>query len=322
MSCSLVSASGRALSPVPELPEGGLEGLEAWELPPESVTLCSLLGSGASAEVFLGTLLGYGQVAVKRFAGGTKRMSCRAREALARELDILSRVRHENICQMLGVVACRSVEIVMELCHCSCFDLLHEATNVALSWDQKLCLLEGTADAMIYLHNLDPPIIHRDLKSLNVLLADPILSWESVPKVKLTDFGLSRVKGLAGKFMTNQVGTSRWMAPELLRATGTYDEKVDVYSFGMFVYEVVCRRVPFESCDDMVELSSAIQAGTRPDLGCLPKDSPVTVRSLLQFCWHHDPSVRPTFSKTRAYLGVIAEDLYPQDVLVVSISET
>ena len=92
--------------------------------------------------------------------------------------------------------------------------------DVVLSCNQRLVIACGTADGMAYLHAQTPAIIHRDLKSLNLLLDE---DWSC----KVTDFGLSRFKAGDDK-MTGQVGTYHWMAPEVINSE-EYTEKADVY---------------------------------------------------------------------------------------------
>merc|ERR1719356_411204 len=93
--------------------------------------------------------------------------------------------------------------------------------------------------------------VHRDLKSLNLLLASPIVGNEDVPQVKVSDFGLSRACTAVEQtqnqaFMTSGAGTYHWMAPEVLDGN-SYDEKVDVYSYGICLYELIARRIPFDT---------------------------------------------------------------------------
>merc|ERR1712060_1047558 len=102
-------------------------------------------------------------------------MSSKEQESLCRELAILQSVRHEHVVQMYGVVPYNPIRIVMELCDGgSVFELLHNEVQVPLAWDQKLKICTDVADAMIYLHGFEPPILHRDLKSLNLLLATAV----------------------------------------------------------------------------------------------------------------------------------------------------
>merc|ERR1719199_2338014 len=107
--------------------------------------------------------------------------------------------------------------------------------------------------AMQYLHSFDPPIIHRDLKSLNLLLENAVSNEHPSrpPVVKLCDFGFARIVGdraARAAMMTNAAGTFHWMAPEVYMGT-TYDEKADVFSFAMIMYEAIFRKVPYEDLD-------------------------------------------------------------------------
>merc|ERR1719456_1750376 len=104
---------------------------------------------------------------------------------------------------------------------------------------------------MDYLHKHRPMIIHRDLKSLNLLLQETVGSPSDTPTVKVSDFGLAKMRdedaeGSWGK-MTATAGTFHWMAPEV--HTGKYDEKADVYSFAMVLFEIAGREVPFEELE-------------------------------------------------------------------------
>src|SRR6185437_8723456 len=96
------------------------------------------------------------------------------------------------------------------------------------------------ASGLAYLHSRS--ILHRDVKSLNVLLDD-------YGKAKLTDFGLSRTKDETKSkdlLSTKQaVGTIQWMAPELFSRNPNYTQKSDIYSFGMTLWELVARRIPY-----------------------------------------------------------------------------
>merc|ERR1719159_1345963 len=150
---------------------------------------------------------------------------------------------------------------------------------------------------MQYLHAFEPQIIHRDLKSLNLLLAEQVLDESHEPIVKVSDFGLSRMKDSVvnadwGK-MTMAAGTCHWMAPEVF--TGTrYDAKVDVYSYAMILFECICREVPFEE-EEPATVGPLAVAGSRPDLEAVPPDCPEVFNRLMISCWAHSPDQRPSF---------------------------
>jgi serine/threonine protein kinase len=96
---------------------------------------------------------------------------------------------------------------------------------------------QDIASGMVYLHQLQPKVIHFDLKSMNVLI-------DNEGTAKLSDFGLSKVK-LETITLTNAVGTPQWCSPELLKKE-MVNEKTDVYSFAMVMYEMVANKIPFD----------------------------------------------------------------------------
>merc|ERR1712136_603554 len=142
---------------------------------------------------------------------------------------------------------------------------------------QRQVVIMGIAQAMEYLHNFTPQIIHRDLKSLNVLLSKPLT--ENVRPLEK---------------VTAHVGTSHWMAPEVTDEGGQYDEKVDVYSFAIVLYEILCRMIPFAELEGSVVLNNT-RAGYRPNLDLVP-DIPEFLRVAMMTCWAQNPINRPSFA--------------------------
>ncbi|XWS18504.1 hypothetical protein CRYUN_Cryun32bG0049600 [Craigia yunnanensis] len=107
------------------------------------------------------------------------------------------------------------------------------------------------ARGMNYLHHCNPPIIHRDLKSSNLLVDK---NWI----VKVGDFGLSRLKHET--YLTTKTGkeTPQWMAPEVLRNEPS-DEKSDVYSLGVILWELATEKIPWDNLNSMQSLKSSNQ---------------------------------------------------------------
>jgi serine/threonine protein kinase len=278
---------------------------EEYEVRAASFSMGEVVGKGATAEVFEATLRGQ-QVAVKRLLPSADNSVLMARErAFIRELEVLSQARHQGILQLVGVVTVeRPICLVTELCQGgNLFDLLH-MSDVELRWHQQLKMASDVADAMNYLHSLRPLIIHRDLKSPNVLVSLPVISEQCVPQVKVADFGLARM-GLPGFEMTAKTGTSNWMAPEV--AVGSrYDHKADVFSYGMLLFEIVCLEVPFEESLPH-EVTALIASGARPDENpeALPPDCPESIAELMSVCWAQDPTIRPEFCEVSAVLSQI-----------------
>ncbi|EQC37019.1 TKL protein kinase [Saprolegnia diclina VS20] len=148
------------------------------------------------------------------------------------------------------------------------------------------------ANAMKALHALG--IVHRDIKSENVLLS-------STHYIKLGDLGIAKV---AATYMTDGRGTIRWTAPEVLRVDGQrYGTEADVYSFGVLLSELDTLQLPFDDATDLKTdylLKQAVLAGRRPTLtkSCKP-----WLRDLATQCLNAEPSKRPTASKIVEMLG-------------------
>lgn len=277
------------------------------EIDPNDLACFESVGEGVTAEVFRGSFrhgLKCESVAIKKMY--ISRMQETERLRFSREISVLARLVHSNLTLLHGV-SFNPLLIVTEFCSGGpCFELLHNmADSVKISWPQRHTMCEGVASAMQYLHGFVPPIIHRDLKSLNILLASPVKSHKDPVFVKVTDFGLARmqeeVDGEAawGK-MTRAVGTVHWMAPEVLTRTD-YNEKADVYSFSIFCYEVLCRDIPFAD-EEPATIARKVTRGGRPSLDSVPSDAPTELVDLMTACWAHKPHHRPTFDEIAGML--------------------
>jgi len=151
----------------------------------------------------------------------------------------------------------------------------------------------GAARGMAYLHSGNPPVLHRDLKSANLLLDDSYTT-------KVCDFGLSRLKAQA-RSMTANCGTVQWMAPEVL-ANRSYDEKADVYSFGIIVWELLSRECPYEGMTAIQCALAVLNRDKRPEI---PKWCPPGLHALIKSCIKKDPSERPTFAEVIKALNAL-----------------
>jgi len=154
-----------------------------------------------------------------------------------------------------------------------------------VTWDITLKIALGTARGMNYLHCSKPPILHRDLKSLNILLDD---TWG----VKVCDFGFTVVKEKDNN-KAQRIGTIQWMAPEILRGQ-RYDEKSDVYSFGIVLWELAAKLPPYPQIKADEVARKVLEEGLRPQI---PPRCPPMMAQLMKDCWGDDPVKRPTFSQ-------------------------
>jgi len=110
---------------------------------------------------------------------------------------------------------------------------------IAMSGALKIKLSQDIAKGMLYLHTRHPPIVHRDVKSLNILVTK---DWKAV----VADFGLTKIMNRA--FLNSYCGSPAWVAPEVLRGE-QYDESADVYSYGIVLWEMLTRTLPYKGLD-------------------------------------------------------------------------
>lgn len=282
--------------------------MSLYEVNPAHLVMYEKVGTGCTAEVFRGQ---YGQreVAIKQIDWNKSSMGQKEQRAFDREVGIMPRLRHENLVQFIGVASAeRPFRIITEFCSGGCcFELLHNCDHIELQWSQQLKMCTDVAAAMNYLHSFTPQIIHRDLKSLNLLLSTPVTGPHDNPLVKISDFGLSRMKDAGAEAdwgkMTIAAGTCHWMAPEVFMG-GEYNEKVDIYSYAMILFEIICREIPFED-EEPAAVGRLTVNGERPDLEAVPPDCPRQLSEMMQKCWVAEPGMRPSFVDIVALLPVI-----------------
>jgi mitogen-activated protein kinase kinase kinase 9 len=165
------------------------------------------------------------------------------------------------------------------------FELLHQKKNIQISWEERKRLTIEIATGMNYLHSFHPPIMHRDLKSMNVLLDK---NWQA----KIADFGSTKFMEVHN---TKHKGTFQWMAPEVIKGS-TYTEKADVFSFGIVMSEIAMRLPPYYGVDKKeVAMNVMNKSDYRPTIEKynIPKD----YTELMKRCWEQNPAKRPPFSE-------------------------
>ena len=154
------------------------------------------------------------------------------------------------------------------------------------SWGLVKRVACGTARGMAYLHNGNPPVLHRDLKSANILLNESYTP-------KLCDFGLSRLQSSSNTSMTGNCGTVQWMAPEVL-SNQRYNEKADIYSYGIILWELLTRSCPYEGMGAVQCALAVLNRNARPTI---PPWCPPFLQVIIRACWKTDPQDRPTFEQ-------------------------
>ncbi|CAA7058286.1 unnamed protein product [Microthlaspi erraticum] len=246
----------------------------------EDMTIGAQIGQGSCGTVYRCLWFG-SDVAVKVFS--KQEYPEEVVTSFKQEVSFMKKLRHPNVLLFMGAVASpQHLCIVTEfLPRGSLFRLLQRNTS-KLDWRRRIQMALDIARGMNYLHHCSPPIIHRDLKSSNLLVDR---NWT----VKVADFGLSCIKH--DTYLTTK--TPQWMAPEVLRNEAA-DEKSDVYSFGVIVWELLTEKIPWESLN-AVQVIEAV--GFMNQRLKLPKDVDPLWISIMESCWHREPQHRPTFQE-------------------------
>ncbi|KAF7031314.1 hypothetical protein CFC21_042657 [Triticum aestivum] len=194
------------------------------------------IGSGGYGKVYKGTIEDGTGVAIKRAEYGSKQGAVEFKN----EIELLSRVHHRNLVSLLGFCYEQGEQmLVYEYVSNGTLRENLQARGIYLDWKKRLRIALGSARGLAYLHELaDPPIIHRDIKSTNILLDDNL-------KAKVADFGLSKLVADTekGHVSTQVKGTLGYLDPEYYM-TQQLSEKSDVYSFGVVMLELLSARLP------------------------------------------------------------------------------
>lgn len=171
--------------------------------------------------------------------------------------------------------------MVMELMpNASLHELLHSGKK--LPCDIRYSIARDIAYGLRFLH--DRNVLHRDLKSLNVLLDGNL-------RAKLSDFGLSKVKAQSYITTNSWGGTVAWMAPELFGLKPKYSPTSDVYAYGMTAWELASCEQPYKGIIINDIIISEVKQGEREEM---PADCPEEFAKLIDACWSQDPGKRPT----------------------------
>jgi mitogen-activated protein kinase kinase kinase 13 len=255
-----------------------------WEIPFEQITDLTYLGCGGQGIVFYG-MLNNQPVAVKKVLD-------------IKETDIrnLRKLNHPNIVKFKGVCTqSPCLSIVMEYCpYGPLFNLLKNqkkvvTTNRVVSWAKQI------TSGMHYLHS--QKIIHRDLKSPNVLIGE-----EEV--IKISDFGTSRTwNGVSEKM--SFAGTVAWMAPEAIKEVEC-SEKVDIWSFGVVLWELLTCEVPYDGMEQSAIMYMVGCGKLKPPI---PKTCPDGFRLIMEMCWKLNPKERPSFKLILNHLQIASVEI-------------
>lgn len=259
-------------------------GKVEWEILWEDLQIGERIGIGSYGEVYRAEWKGT-EVAVKKFMN--QDISGDALTQFKGEVEIMLRLRHPNVVLFMGAVTRPPhLSILTEfLPRGSLFKLLHRP-NIQLDEKRRLRMALDVAKGMNYLHTSNPMIVHRDLKTPNLLVDK---NWV----VKVCDFGMSRMKHHTFLSSKSTAGTPEWMAPEVLRNEPS-NEKSDVYSFGVILWELATLRVPWTEMNSMQVVGAVGFQHRHLDI---PEDIDPVVARIITDCWNPEQQSRPSFGQ-------------------------
>eukprot|EP00698_Gefionella_okellyi_P004815 TRINITY_DN14455_c0_g1_i1.p1 TRINITY_DN14455_c0_g1~~TRINITY_DN14455_c0_g1_i1.p1 ORF type:complete len:689 (+),score=151.03 TRINITY_DN14455_c0_g1_i1:166-2067(+) len=253
------------------------------------------IGAGGFGRVYRAKFLGH-IVAAKFFTESDAQIDKEA----ADEVHVMRLFDHNHLLFLIGAqLRPPPVCIVTEYCeNGSLFDCIHKKRmhlQPSLIWR----IARETAAGLLKLHTHSPSIIHRDVKSLNILLDANML-------VKVADFGLSKE---ATAEMEMKVGTPQWMAPEVL-TTDKYGISCDVYSYAIVLWEMTHRQIPYGSMNQDAMVKGVLK-GMRPKIST---KCPVGIAKLMIKCWSEKPDARPSFAQVIRELDEIKVEMEQDDM--------
>jgi tRNA A-37 threonylcarbamoyl transferase component Bud32 len=255
----------------------GTSGVQhLYQISIDDVGLHEMIGEGSFGVVVRGVYCGK-DVAVKKLKPKKSQL-----DDFLKEAELLASLRHPNIVLLMGV--CLDAQrkecwIVTELLQSNSVEKCLLDKSIVIDWKTKGKILEQTAQGMAYLHKRN--ILHRDLKPANLLCDEAF-------NIKICDFGVSKLKD---NKMTGEIGSPSYMAPELMMQ-GNYGEEVDIYSYGISIWEVLTREEVYPQYKTAMTVMAAVVRGERPPI---PHDCPPIYSSLMTACWSSNPADRPKF---------------------------
>eukprot|EP01104_Vermistella_antarctica_P001056 TRINITY_DN11119_c0_g2_i1.p1 TRINITY_DN11119_c0_g2~~TRINITY_DN11119_c0_g2_i1.p1 ORF type:complete len:683 (-),score=95.01 TRINITY_DN11119_c0_g2_i1:177-2225(-) len=260
-----------------------------WKIRLEDLEMDELLSAGEAGEVYLGYMFG-SPVAIKKLF-----ISAAEVENVKKEYMLLKELHHPNVVQFIGLCLEKDIYIVTEFCpNGDLFDLLLFGGG-DVSWGLRIQIALQMAEGMAYLHARG--IMHRDLKGPNVLIGEDFT-------VKLCDLGLACVVEKKGGRRGTVCGTDQWMAPEIVMGLG-YDDKVDMFSFGLVLTEIITKRPPPPR-----SIQEQLKFDEERFLASVPDDCPLEFSQLVLVCTKQDPKKRPSFKAILPGLRNLCK-LYP-----------
>ncbi|XP_058771568.1 serine/threonine/tyrosine-protein kinase HT1-like isoform X2 [Vicia villosa] len=263
-----------------------LETAEEWTIDMSKLFLGHKFAHGAHSRLYHGV---YKEeiVAVKMIRvpddDDNGELASRLEDQFVREVTLLSRLHHRNVIKFIAAssnppVYCIITDYISEG---SLRAYLHKLERKTISHEKLITFALDIARGMQYIHSQG--VIHRDLKPENILIGED-------SRLILADFGIACEEAVCD-LLADDPGTYRWMAPEMIKRK-SYGRKVDVYSFGLILWELLTGTIPYEDMNPIQAAFAVVNKKLRP---IIPPSCPPAMRALIEQCWSLQPDKRPDF---------------------------
>ncbi|KAF0926359.1 hypothetical protein E2562_023077 [Oryza meyeriana var. granulata] len=260
---------GQDIGEAPKIKSARCFTLEDLKLSTNDFREINAIGAGGYGTVYRGKLPDGQLIAIKR----SKQGSMQGGLEFKTEIELLSRVHHKNLVGLVGFCFEKGERMLVYefIPNGTLSEALYGIKGVQLDWSRRLKIALDSARGIAYLHDhANPPIIHRDVKSTNILLDERMTA-------KVADFGLSLLVSDSeeGQFCTNVKGTLGYLDPEYYM-TQQLTAKSDVYSFGVVLLELIVAKPPIHKQKYIVrEVKTALDMGDQMYCGLKDVMDPV-----------------------------------------------
>ncbi|KAK7374682.1 hypothetical protein VNO80_08119 [Phaseolus coccineus] len=268
------------------------------------------LGEGSFGTVYKAMMPTGEVVAVKMLAPNSKQ----GEKEFLTEVLLLGRLHHRNLVNLLGYCVDKGqLMLVYEFMSNGSLENLLYGDEKELSWDERLQIAVDISHGVEYLHEgAVPPIVHRDLKSANILLDHSM-------RAKVSDFGLSKEEIFDGR-NSGLKGTYGYMDPAYI-SSSKFTVKSDIYSFGIIIFELITAIHPHQNLMEYINLAAMDYDGVDGilDKQLVGKCNVEEVRQLAKIahkCLHKSPRKRPSIGEvSQAILGIRQRRLMKEDTM-------
>eukprot|EP00980_Cylindrotheca_fusiformis_P012670 scaffold3103_cov136-Cylindrotheca_fusiformis.AAC.8 len=307
---------------------------------PQQIFLQKIIGEGTFGRVWSARWRS-ASVAVKEFVfaqaavAGKSAMQQEIVEEIIGEAGMMAILRHPNVLQLFGCsLTAQAIWIVSELCSLGSLRQVLDDNETSLPVDIRVNMALQVAEGMTYLHNQDPPIIHRDLKSHNIFVhetytdaedsASPTeagqkgtrrwlqpekMTTQSTLVAKIGDWGSARATLSGSRTMTHGVGTACWLAPEVIKHARS-SKYSDVYGYGIVLWELATREEVYQGLETTQIIAKVANESLRPPV---PQDCPW--KDVMVKCWEERPQDRLEFNDIVAELNRISQEVETDEQL-------